>query len=114
MAYKLIKPLYAGVNVPASTVTGDATDGWEFDGASVVAILACTLKSGSGALDVKFQTLVPGTSTWVDIGVAFTQKTGTGTEAKVVTLPGVCRVSATVASTAVYDINVWLSGRGGN
>lgn len=114
MAYKLVMPLYSGADVPASTVYGSAVDVWEFDGNASIAILACTLKSGSGTLDVKFQTLVPGTSTWVDIGVSFTQKSATATEAKVVNLPATCRVAAVVGGTAVYDINVWASGRGVN
>lgn len=114
MAYKATVGLYTGANVPAGTVTGDACEVWEFEANQFVAMLACTLKSGSGNLDVKFQTLIPGTSTWVDVGVAFTQKSGTGTEAKVVTIPATCRISATVGGTAVYDINVWGSGRAVN
>lgn len=113
MAYKLTVPLYAGVDVPASTVTGAANEVWEFDGNTFVAMLACTLKSGTGNLDVKFQVQTPA-GTWVDAGVAFTQKSATGTEAKTVTLPATCRISATVGGTAVYDITVWGSGRAVN
>ena len=110
MAYKLITPIYSGTDITVGTVYGDPVEVWEFD-QSPVAILSCTLASGSGALDVKFQTLVPGTATWVDVGVSFTQKTATGTEAKAVTLPATCRVAVTVSSTAHYNVNVWASGR---
>lgn len=114
MAYSLTTPIYSGTDIGAGTVNGSAVEVWEFDGNSWVAILSCTLKSGSGALDVKFQTRVPGTATWVDVGVAFAQKSATGTEAKVVTLPAICRAVVTVGGTAVYDVNVWASGRAVN
>ena len=114
MAYKLEQLLYHGSAVAASTVYGSAFEVWEFDSNQWVAALACTLKSGSGNLDVKFQTLVPGTATWVDLGVSFAQKTGTASEAKAVTIPATVRVAVTVTSTATYDIDVWASGRAVN
>jgi hypothetical protein len=116
MAYRIERALYTAASLGAGTVNGSAVDAWDFDQNRCIATLSATLKSGTGALDVKVQVSNDGGATWIDYpSGAFTQLNATGSGVLKIDPAGSrIRAVVTVGGTAVYDVAVHLGGRGDN